>query len=144
MITEKDKEDSQIKKLEGGIRLCEEAIAKAEKYERLKENKDWQGYLEDLRVLSTLHEKEIKMGTTLIADAPNTGYVKHDASGSESYTSSKSDWVDFICRHEIERTILNTWIKEPDHMVTMASLAREKLPILKKKLDELTKEKSNA
>ena len=138
MITEKDKDLQKKEKLENGIRLCEEALAKAEKYERLKDNKDWQGYLEDLKVLSTLHEREIKVGISMFMDAPNTGHVKKGDFDKEVYVSSKQDWMDFISRHEIQKQECENWIKEPDRVILLASMAREKLPMLKEKLAEIT------
>lgn len=140
MITEKDKEAASRKKIENATRLCEESLEKAEKYERLKENKDWQGHLEDLKILISSHEREISLAVSMLPDAPNTGYLKHDANGQETYVSSKLDWIDFIGRHEIMRASLATFIKEPDYMMEMASLAREKLPLLKKSLQELSHE----
>jgi len=137
MITEEAAEKNKIEQLESGIRLCEEAITKAEKYERLKDNKDWQAFLEDLKILSEQHEKQIKWAASMLPDAPNNGYVKQDALGKESYISSKADWIDFISRHEIERSECAKWIKEPDYVLRMAALSRDKLPLLKEKLKEL-------
>ena len=124
MITEQQKEKEAREKLENGIRICEEAMAKSEKYERLKDNKDWQGFLGDLRVLTDLHDREIKMGESMILDAPNTGYVKHDGFGNEKYVSSRQDWIDFIMRHQIQKTECSNWIKEPDQILTMAAMVR--------------------
>lgn len=138
MLTEADREKSNKTKVESGIRLCEDAIAKAEKYERLKDNKDWQGHLEDLKVLMTLHDREIKMAIGMIIDAPFTSYVKKNDVGQEVMVSSRQDWTEFIARHEIQRTDCENWIKEPDRIIAMATLAREKLPMLREKLSELS------
>src|SRR5579863_124879 len=101
-ISEEDKEriikDQTIK----AIATCEEAIEKAEKYERLKDNPDWKGFLEDLKVLSELHSKEIEWGKAMLIDAPNTGYLKMSAKGQQEYVSSRQDWVDFMVRHQIQ------------------------------------------
>ena len=137
MITEKDKVSQQKEKLENGIRLCEEAISKAEKYERLKDNKDWQGYLEDLKVLVTLHEREIKVGVSMLLEAPTTGHVKRDNFDKDVYVSSREDWTNFISHHEIQKEECENWIKEPDRVILLASMAREKLPMLKEKLSEI-------
>lgn len=147
MITELDKEKAQKEKLENGIRLCEDTIAKAEKYERLKDNKDWQGYLDDLKVLIGLHEREIKMGASMIPEAPFQSHIKHDEVGREVVVSSKEDWMDFISRHETQRAELSSWLKEPERIVAMAAMAREKLPMLRDKLAEIdshVKEKPDA
>lgn len=140
MITEADKERLQKENIKQAIQFCEETILKAEKYERLQENKDWRDFIEDLKILGEQHDKQIKYAATMILDAPNAGYVKHDPSGSEAYVSSKSDWVDFMSRHEIEKLECRKWIKEPEFVISAANLAREKLPILKKKLAELSNE----
>lgn len=137
MLTEQDKIDSQKKKIELTIRQAEEVMAKSEKYERLKENKDWQSYIEDLKLEIGRHEKEILLGITYFPDAPSSGHIKHDASGAESYVSSKSDWMEFINRHEIQRAQLQSWVKEPDYIISAAQLYRDRLPILKEKLSEL-------
>jgi hypothetical protein len=137
MLTEAAKEKISKDKIASGIRICEEAMAKAEKYERLKENKDWLGYLDDLKILAGLHENEIKMGQSMLIDAPNTGYVKHDDFEKEVYVSSKKDWTDFIIRHQIQKQEAENWIKEPERILTMATMARERLPILKEKLAEI-------
>lgn len=136
MITEKAKNEVGRQKIENGIRICEEALEKSEKYERLNENKDWKGYLEDLKILESLHDKEIQMGVMLMVDAPNHGYMKKELE-KETYVSGKQDWTDFIIRHQIQKAELSNWIKEPERILAMASLAREKLPVLKKKLEEL-------
>lgn len=137
MITEEAKENQKKKQIDGGIQLCEEAIAKAEKYERLKDNKDWQGYLDDLKILAGLHEREIRMGISMILEAPETGYIKKDDFGKDTYISSKRDWIHFIERHEIQRQEAETWTKEPERVMALAAMAREKLPVLKEKLAEL-------
>ena len=136
MITEQEKEKQARQKVESGIRLCEEAIQKAEKYERLKENKDWQGFLDDLKDVIRLHENEIRMGESMLVDAANNGYVKTDDFGKQIYVSSRKDWTDFIVRHQIQKADAETWLKEPDRILAMAALAREKLPVLKEKLVE--------
>lgn len=139
MITEQDREKAQIEQIENGIRLCEEVLAKAEKYERLKENKDWQEYLNDLKILVDLHDREIRLGVTMIPDAPNSAYIKTDDFGKPSVVSSRADWADFIARHEVQRMELSNWIKEPDRILAMASMAREKIPVLKEKLKEISR-----
>ena len=136
MITEAMKEKEAREKIENGIKICEEAMAKSEKYERLKDNKDWQAFLGDLQVLSDLHDREIKMGESMILDAPNTGYVKLDGFGNQKYVSSRQDWIDFIVRHQTQKAECSNWIKEPKHILTLAAMAREKLPMLKDKLKE--------
>lgn len=137
MITEEDKERAKKTEVQRGIRICEEAMAKAEKYERLKDSPDWQGYLSDLKVLADLHDKEIRMAETMLIDAPSTGYLKMKDSGAQEYVSSREDWVDFIVRHQIQKSDCLAWVKEPEHILTLAALAREKLPILKEKLSEM-------
>lgn len=145
MITEQDQENQSRKKIESGIRLCEEAMAKAEKYERLQDNKDFKGFLEDLNILVGLHEREIAMGVSSLPDAPATGYMRTDDFGKQQLVSSKADWADFISRHEIQKKELLNWIQEPERILKMASLAREKLPLLKDKLSEMKlKENPNA
>ena len=138
MISESEKEKIQKDQLERGIRVCEEAVAKAEKYERLKDNADWKGFLDDLKVVESLHEREIAMGESMLIDAPNTGYLKMSAKGSQEYVSSRQDWIDFIIRHQIQKADCATWIKEPESIIAMAAMAREKLPSLKEKLMELS------
>lgn len=137
MISELDKNKQKKEKIENGIRLCEDALAKSEKYERLKDNKDWQGYLDDLKVLVTLHDREIMVGAAMVVDAPNSGYVKKDDFGKDTYVNSKRDWLDFISRHEIQKTEAQNWAKEPEKILSLATLAREKLPMLKKSLSEI-------
>jgi hypothetical protein len=136
MMTEENKQKITRETLERKIGLYEETIAKAEKYERLKENKDWQGFLEDLRKLIELHDKEIKMGTMMLADSPNNGYVKIE-NLKQAYVSSKEDWTDFLVRHQIQRQELQHWVEEPDRILTLAGLARNGLPALKDQLKEL-------
>lgn len=138
MITENDREKVATEKIEDGIRLCEDAIAKAEKYERLNDNKDWQGYFQDLKILVNLHEREIGVAVSMIPDAPNNSHVKHNDHGKEMVVSSKADWTDFIARHEIQKNELLNWIEEPKRILAMASMAREKLPTLKEKLKEMS------
>jgi hypothetical protein len=136
MITEQDKDKFKIEKLKNGITMCEDALAKSEKYERLQENSDWKEYLNDLKVLASLHEKEIRMGEMMLLDAPNTGYIKHEGD-KEVFVSSKEDWLDFITRHEIQRQEAEKWMSEPERILKMAAYSREKLPLLKKQLDEI-------
>jgi hypothetical protein len=136
MITEESKYKLRIEKIENGIRICEDAIAKAEKYERLKENKDWQAFLGDLKVLGDLHDKEIRMGEQMLLDAPNTGYLKLEMD-KQVYVSSRQDWIDFIVRHQIQKEENVKWIKEQDHILKFADMCREKLPTLQKELEAL-------
>ena len=139
MLTELDQEKNQVKKLENSVRLCEEAISKAEKYERLEENKDWKEFWEDMKVVISLHDREITMACSMIPDAPSHPYIKHDDQGKETVVSSKADWADFISRHEIQRQELKNWIQEPDRIIRLAALAREKVPILKDRLKEYSR-----
>lgn len=140
MITEQQKEQEKIRKIEDGIRTCEEGIAKAEKYERLKENKDWQDYLNDLKVVADMHDREIRAGEAMLVDAPNTGYMKLDGFGNQKYVSSREDWVDFIMRHQIQKADCLAWLKEPEQILTFAALCREKLPLLQEQLKEFKHE----
>jgi len=137
MLTPKAKEKQNVDKIERGIQICEEALAKAEKYERLKDNKDWQGYISDLKVLAELHDREIKMGQAMLVDAPSNGYVMTEFD-KQKYVSSKSDWVDFIVRHQIQKAEAEKWAKEPDQIISFAATCREKLPVLKKQLEDMT------
>jgi len=136
MITEQEKENQKVKQIRNGIRICEEAIAKAEKYERLKDNKDFIDYLKDLKILADLHDREIKMGESMLIDAPNSGYVK-TAFEKQEYVSSRQDWIDFIIRHQIQKAECTKWVKEPDQIIAFASLCREKLPLLQQQLSEI-------
>ena len=138
MLTEQDREKQKIEKTQNGIQICEDALKKSEKYERLKDNADWKGFLDDLKVIESLHEREIAMGESMLTDAPNTGYLKMSAKGSQEYVSSRQDWIDFIVRHQIQKAECSTWIKEPESIIAMAAMAREKLPSLKEKLMELS------
>ena len=138
MLTQQDKEKLTRNQLESSIRIFEDAIAKAEKYERLKENKDWQGYLKDLQVVVDIHAKEISQAEGYLPDAPATGYVKTDEFGKQQYVSSRSDWMDFIVRHYIQKKQLMNWIEEPERILKMAALSRERLPVLKAKLEDLS------
>jgi hypothetical protein len=137
MITESENERLKIKKLQNGIRLCEESIAKAEKYERLKENKDWQGYLNDLTIVADQHDKEILIACTMIPDAPSHPYVSTGEMGHTKVISSREDWMNYITTHEIKRAQIRSWLKEPGFILAQAALAREKLPIFKKELKAL-------
>ena len=144
MITQKDQEKQKIEKIQNGISICEDALKKAEKYERLKDNKDWQGFIEDLKILSTKHDNEIKMGEMMLIDAPHTGYLKFQMSSGDvskqEYVSSREDWIQFILRHQIQKAQCETWTKETDRIINFAGLCREKLPQLKKELEDLTHE----
>ena len=138
MMTEEAKIEQKKKTIENGIRLCEEGMAKAEKYERLSDNKDWQGFLNDLRVLSDLHDKEIKMGEAMLIDAPSNGYIKLDGFDKQQYVSSREDWVEFIIRHQIQKAECANWVKEPERIITFAKLCRDRLPVLKGQLKEIS------
>ena len=144
MLTEQTKEDQKKKTIENGIRICEEGMAKAEKYERLADNKDWQGFSEDLKVLADLHDKEIKMAEAMLLDAPSNGYVKMDGFDKQQYVSSREDWVQFIVRHQIQKAECLKWVKEPEHIITFAKLCRDRLPVLKKQLAEIESGPSEA
>lgn len=139
MITEAEKEKQKLEKLQNGVRICEDAMAKAEKYERLKDNKDWQGFIGDLKILGDLHDREIKMGESMLLDAPNNGYLKMDGLDKQQYVSSRQDWIDFIVRHQIQKEECVKWTKEPEHIMTMASMCRDKLPQLKKEIEEISR-----
>ena len=127
------KEQSKLK-----IRAFVEAIAKAAKYERLKDNAEWQAFLADLKILADLHEKDIEWAKEMLLDAPNDGYLKMGAGGKQEYVSSKMDWMDYIARHQIEKKECLKWTKEPGYIMAMAAMARERLPIEKQKVVELT------
>ena len=136
-ITEEEKEARLKKEIQIKVQACEESIAKAEKYERLKDNPDWQGFMEDLKNLSNLHEKEIKWGRSMLLQAPNDGYLKRGKEGKQEYVSSKRDWTDFIVEHEIRKEECDKWEKEPGYIMSMAAMSRQALPIYKEKLSEL-------
>lgn len=136
MITEEAKELAQMEKLENGIRLCNEALAKAEKYERLDEKKDWKEYLGDLKILAEVHDREILMAISQMDEAPNTTYFRPTEDGGRT-VSSKLDWVDFIRNHKIRADQCREWIREPGHVIALAKQARDTLPVLKEKLAEL-------
>lgn len=137
MITEQDREKTEIQKLENGIRFCEEAITKSEKYERLEENQDWKEFWKDIEILIGVHDKEILMGISMLPDAPNNTVVKTNDAGKQAVVSSKQDWMDFIIRHEIQRDELKSWMKEPLRILELARQARERLPELREKRKRL-------
>lgn len=139
MLTEKVKSKIEKEKIESGIIQCKEIISKAEKYERLKDNKDWQEYLNDLKILGELHEKQIKVGVQALVDAPNSGHVKREME-KDVYVSSKQDWLDFILRHQIQMMECDKWIKEPERILTLAKMSRDHLPKLESKLKEFSSE----
>lgn len=146
MLTEEAREDLLVERTKKAITLCEEAVAKSEKYERLKDFKPWQDYLGDLKILIDVHDREIKFGLQMLAEAPHTTYVRHatDGSGKEQVVSSKMDWVDFIVRHQIQKEEASNWMTEPDRILELARQAREQVPLLKEKLVGLTHEGNNA
>lgn len=130
MLTEQMKEQAAIEKVKNGIRLCDEAITKAEKYERLQENPDWKNYLKDLEIRAGMHDREIQLALSQLDEAPNNSHVGADG----KVVSSKMDWVDFIRNHKIRADLYREWIQEPESILKFAALARQTLPDLKKKL----------
>jgi hypothetical protein len=143
MITEEDKEKQAIKKLEDGISLCEQALDKSEKYERLNDNTDWKGFWDDVKILIGKHDQEIRMAESYLTDAPNTTYVKMDGD-SQKVVSSKADWLDFIVRHQIQKQELERWMSEPKWILEMAEQARKQIPILKEKINLMKKGENHA
>jgi hypothetical protein len=140
LITEADKESQTIKRLEDAIALCEQTISKAEKYERLNENKDWQDFWKDVEFIAQTHDKEIKLAEESLVDAPENTYLKGDG----IVVSSRLDWANYIARHYIQRQELLRWMNEPKWILDMAAQARAKLPELKNKLELLKKESNHA
>ena len=136
MITEEDKERLVREDAKRKIVAYEEAIAKAEKYERLKDNPDWKAFLNDLKILADLHETQIRWGMSMIVDAPNDGYIKIKE-GKQEYVSSRQDWIDFITRHNIQKEECLKWENEPGYIMQMAAMARERLPGMKEKAADL-------
>ncbi len=63
--------------------------------------------------------------------------MKKDEFGKDIYVNSKADWTDFIVRHQIQKTETLKWVKEPDFILEMAAIAREKLPFLEGKLKDM-------
>ena len=88
--------------------------------------------------MADLHEKDIEWAKEMLLDAPNDGYLKMGAGGKQEYVSSKMDWMDYIARHQIEKKECLKWTKEPGYIMAMAAMARERLPIEKQKVVELT------
>lgn len=144
MITEQNREHIKIEKLKENIQICDEILHKSEKYERLIENSDFKAFLDDLKIVISLHEREIKFGQSLMIEAPNQSYVKMSDTGKEMIVSSKSDWMDFIIRHAVQKDTLENWLKEPRDIIEKAQKARAAIPVLKKQLSELEKENANA
>jgi len=142
MLTEASKKQLKIDEISNGIRLCEEAISKAETYERLNDNPDWKAYLSDLETVVSLHDREIQFGLLMLMEAPPNTYVKHDARG-EVVVSSSEEWIGFIKRHQIQREELKNWTKEPARILMLASQARIKLPELKAQLLAMTEGGNN-
>ena len=137
-ISEEEKERIVKEQAKQKIQAYEEAIAKAEKYERLKDNPDWQAFLDDLKSLADIHDRDIEWAKEMLLDAPNDGYLKMGAGGKQEYVSSRMDWLDYIARHQIEKKECLKWTKEPGFIMQMAAMARERLPALKEKVMELT------
>jgi hypothetical protein len=137
-ITEEDKERLAKEDAQRKITAYEEAIAKAEKYERLKDNPDWQAYLEDLKIEATFYDRNIGWAREMLVDAPYDGYLKMGDNGKQEYVSSKMDWMDYIQRNDIERVKCLKLVRDPANIMKMAAMARERLPAVKEKVMELT------
>lgn len=136
-ITEAQREKAEKEKLENGVAICEQALQKAEKYERLQENNDWKEYLEDLRVLIGAIQKDIDFAVMMMVDAPNTTVVKMGESGKEATVSSKQDWADFIIQKKVRKDTIEGWLTEPEKILFLAKQSRDLLPKLKEKISVL-------
>ena len=132
-ITEEARITQEIEQDKNQISICEDAIQKAELYERLEENSDWKAWKELLRKASALHEQEIQQGIKALINAPGSTIVRA-TQGGDVIISSRDDWQEFITRHEIMRSNLEEWLKEPGLMIGLARKAREVLPGLKERL----------
>lgn len=139
-ITEEAREKQDAQRLKDGIRICEEAIKKAEKYERLSENPDWHAFWEDLDLIIEKHEKDIRYGVSQLPDAPGQTLMN----GNGTKISSKQDWADFIAQHEVQKMQLEYWKKDPVRIIALAQMAREKLPMLKEQLAKAPQETAGA
>lgn len=135
MLTEEDQERQDIERIKSAIQVCNDGIAKAEKYERLSMNPDWKDFLKDLEIRASMHDKEIQLAIGIMDEAPNSTVVKDG-----KLISSKLDWVDFIRNHKIRSDVIRSWAKDPELMMSFASDCRKRLPILLKQLEKYKKE----
>ena len=121
MITEEDRVRERQDKLHDSIRLCQDILKKAEKYERLKDNDDWKGVLEDINILRDLHRREIDSAQKMMT--------------RQSFFR-KMRTVDFIVEHQIRLEQIEEALKEMDRIIAAAKIARERLPEFQTQLRE--------
>jgi hypothetical protein len=133
-LTEQDRQALEKKRIADAITVANQAISKAEKYERLSQNPDWKDHLRDLESIIHMHDREIKGAEEMLVDAPSVAYVKPDSKGIPILVSSITDWANHIRLHTIQKQQIERWLKEPEHIMEMARIARENLPILEEGL----------
>lgn len=137
-LTPEDELKQKKAVVEDNLKLAEDILKKAEKYERLKGNPDWEGVLEDVKVLIGIHGKQIENALSQIVDVRPTGSVAEN-----KVVYGRDDWFDFILQHQVRKEQLMEGLNEQSRILEAAELARKSIPILQKQLDQF-KENSNA
>lgn len=139
MLTPENELKGSKETMEGNISLAEDILRKAEKYERLKGNPDWEGVLEDIKVLMGIHDKEISNALAQLTSVRPSGTMAED-----NKVYGRDDWFDFILMHQIRKEQLQEALNEQKRILEAAKMAREALPKLKDKLEKIDLQLANA
>lgn len=139
MLTPEDELKGKKETVEENIQLAEDILRKAEKYERLKGNPDWEGVLNDIKVLMGLHDREIANALAQLTAVRPSGTMAQDKK-----VYGRDDWFDFILGHQIRKEQLQEALNEQKRILDAAKMAREALPKLKEQLEKMDLELANA
>jgi len=107
--------------LESDISFAKEVLLKAEKYERLMEDKDFKDFLKDFEEGFGIHAKEVDSSLGML-----TG----------SSPRQQEDLFRIILIHQAKKESVKQLVDRPLEIVKLAVEKRKQLPVLEEKLRE--------
>lgn len=115
--------------LQNELRYWTEVLQKSEKYERLKENEDWQDVFKEIRHVLKVHNDEIAKALDTL-----TGLGPKDREQAN----------DVVLIHQIRKEQVEEALKEPERILEMAKRARERIPEVKEAIRTAQEELTHA
>ncbi len=129
MELQADRLEKKTVALQNELRYWTEVLQKSEKYERLKDNEDFQEVFKELRFVAEAHGKEIQTALGTL---------------TQLKTSERLEAYDVILTHQTRLEQIEEALKEPERIIEMAKKARERIPEVKEEMRSAQEELAHA
>lgn len=129
METDYDQLERKHQSLSNELVYWTEVLQKSEKYERLKDDGDWQDVFKEIRHVLKVHDDEIAKALETLS-----GLNPRDREDANSV----------ILIHQIRKEQIQEALNEPERIADLARRARERIPDIKEEIRKIQEDLTHA